>query len=142
MRALIILSLLLAVAGCAPDGGEPVSTSAQETQKRTAADKGGTITIGEETWSVVPAVQCSIYPGNIVSIAGHAAENSALEIVIDYGGPTGVRVGDDGSPESWRALRDTLEVEISGQRVRGTASFSQGLSSTAETVEGSFDVTC
>ena len=44
-------------------------------------ERGGTITIGADTWKIVPSMQCSVYPGNVVAIAGHAEGERKLEVV-------------------------------------------------------------
>ncbi len=143
MRIALTGLLMLLSAGCGPNGDKgSTSTSAEYGQAPAATERGGTISVGEKTWAVVPSMQCSVYPGMVVSIAGHAAGDPSLEIVIDYGGPTGARVGGDGSADAWRAVAETLVVEIDRKRVRGTASFRQGFSSEAQTVPGSFDVNC
>ena len=102
------------------------------------ADKGGSITVGEDSWTLVPAIQCSVYPGDIVNIAGHAKEDDSLEIVIDYGGPTGVRVGQ--GADAWHARKESIAVQIENKRVQGTATFIQHTGS--EEHPGSFDVSC
>ena len=77
---------------------------------------------------------------NIVSIAGHAAEDPSMEIALDFGGPTGVRVG-EGS-DAWHAQKDSINVQIEGKRVQGTATFFQYSGSPEATQQGSFDVSC
>jgi len=104
------------------------------------AERRGTVTVGEDSWILVPSVQCSIYPGNIVSIAGHAAEDESLQLVIDYGGPTGVRVGD--GPDAWHAQPESIKVHIEGKRIQGTATFFRYSGSPDDTRQGSFDVSC
>jgi hypothetical protein len=125
----------MTVAGC---GAE---TNPEE-QADATVDRGGTLTVGAETWTIVPAIQCSVFPGNVISIAGHAAEDPSLEIVIDYGGPTGVRIGDEGTGTSWFGVRDTIQVDIDGKTIRGTATFSDSSSGTGESQPGSFEVNC
>jgi len=139
LKPIVLLSmLLLGTAGCESDqqaGDEQAATSTKE--------RGGTITVGDESWVIVLSTQCSVYPGDVVSIAGHAASDPELEIVIDYGGPNGARIGSDGGGSgSWHAVRETLEVEIDGKRVRGTATFSEFFGGGGESRPGSFDVQC
>jgi hypothetical protein len=86
--------------------------------------------------------QCSIYPGNVVNISGYAANDPSLEIVIDYGGPTGARIGNDGPNLKWGAERDTLTVQIDGNSVLGAATFSRYSGGTKESAQGSFKVNC
>lgn len=134
---ILVLIVFLAVSGC---GGEPGDATSRDASQP-PAEPGGTITIGGESWAIDPSVQCSVFPGPIVNIAGYAAEDDAIEIVIDYGGPTGVRVGGNG-PVSWHAVRNTIDIEIDGAYVRGTATFTEFASGTGESAEGSFEVTC
>ncbi|MGI9323730.1 MAG: hypothetical protein ACR2PZ_00815 [Pseudomonadales bacterium] len=98
----------------------------------------GTVTIDGQTWTFVPSIQCSVYPGNVVSIAGTAAQDPAVEIVIDLGGPNGVSVGSDGDPNSWRAVVDSISSNIDGQRVSGSAEFRRSGSN----AKGTFDIRC
>jgi hypothetical protein len=147
MRILVTLAsaLILAIAGCSSDDNSDdagKAAPAETSQSSPAGERGGTITVGEESWTIVPSIQCSIYPGNVVSIAGHAAGDPSLEIVIDYGGPSGVRIGDGGSEVSWNAIRDTIKIEIDGTHVTGTATFSTGAGGSGESAPGSFDVNC
>ena len=105
-----------------------------------AAEPGGTISIGEDTWMLVAATQCAVYPGNIVSVSGYAAEDQSLEIVIDYGGPTGVRVGE--GPDAWHAQKESISVQIEGKRLQGTATFLQYSGGPESTRQGRFDISC
>lgn len=136
MRSTVLPTLLLALAaaGCGADD--------KPGQESPGISRGGTMTVGDQIWTIVPSTQCSIYPGNVVSIAGHAAEDPSLEIVIDFGGPTGASIGNESTAVSWIALRDTLKIEIDGNRIRGTATFNQYVTGTGLSAEGSFDVTC
>ncbi len=152
MRALIGAAILIAigVAGCDSantDNRSANAATAKETATATAdpttgGQKGGTLTVGDESWTIMPAIQCSVYPGNVVSIAGHAAGNPELEIVIDWGGPNQARIAESDSGPGWHAIRDTLKVEIDGKAVRGTATFSQFATGTGKTAAGSFEVNC
>ncbi len=139
----LILALSLLASGCGGTDGaddEAAVTPSADLQASTAAERGGTISVGEESWTIVPAIQCAVYPGNVVSIAGHAEEDSSIEIVIDYGGPNQVVVGS--GMEAWHAGADTIVIEIDGKRVRGTATFTRFTAGTQESREGSFDLTC
>ena len=133
LMSLVAVASLLA--GCGAETGS-------EQQPEAAVQRGGTLTVGTDTWTIVPAIQCSIYPGGVVSIAGHAAEDPSLEIVIDWCGPTGVRIGQDGSETSWFGTRDTIQMEIDGKTVRGTATFNEYSTGTGESRPGSFEVNC
>jgi hypothetical protein len=145
MRINILFTLVLSwlAAGCgAEDDANGQSTMPETTANSpVAAERGGTIIVGEDSWTLVPAVQCSVYPGDVVSIAGHAAEDPSLEITIDYGGPNQLVIG-SGRDALWYAKQDTIQIEIEGKRVRGTATFTQYSSGTGESREGSFYVQC
>lgn len=121
-----IFTLLLAVSGTAQSGASPV----------------GTITIGDQRWSIGANVQCAIFPGPVVSIAGHAAKDASLEVVIDYGGPTRVRLGSRDSSVSWYAVRDTIEIDIDSDQVRGSATFTEFSTGTGRSANGTFEVAC
>ena len=143
------LSLAMAIAGCgSKDNNETnqasaaESSTAKQSQTKPASKRGGRITVGDETWTFVPSTQCSVYPGNVVSIAGHAKEDESVEIIIDWGGPVGVHVGQDRTDTSWHAVPDSIEVTIENKRVMGTASFSTSIYSTEVAAEGSFDIEC
>lgn len=147
MRLMTLLTLAAAVVaiGCDADSGGTQSTreAGAGTQSSSGSARGGMLMVGEDSWTFVPATQCSIYPGNVVSIAGHAAEDPSVEIVLDYGGPTGVRIGTYSREPWWQAVRDTIEVEIEGRRrISGTATFEVFRNGAKETAEGSFDISC
>jgi hypothetical protein len=104
----------------------------------------GVIEIDGKTWTVMADVQCSVFPGPVVSIAGHAAEDEGIEIVVDYNGtegPTGVSViHPDGSVE-WNAAH-TMNFEIERQRVKGAGYFIGTLGGDTRQAEGRFDINC
>lgn len=143
MRTLIIamLGMLLPMAGCGGDNGG--SSPGAGEGGPPAATKGGTITVGEETWTLVPAISCFIYPGGgEISIAGHAKENPELEISLDWGGSNSVYVAESDSARGWHAIRETLEVRLDGRRVTGSATFSEYWTGTGDQQQGSFDFQC
>ena len=151
MKNLGYLSLCLAISitGCSDKNNNETnqasaadSSTATAPQAKPASKRGGTITVGDETWTFVPSMQCSVYPGNVVSIAGHAKEDESVEIVIDWGGPAGVHVGQDRTDTSWHAVKDSIELTIENMRVLGTASFATSSYSTKAVAEGSFDIEC
>ena len=123
-------------------GCTDADNTAGEQASSSATERDGTITVGEETWAISALRQCSIYPGGIVNIWGFAADDPELEIVIDFGGPTGARIGKDGADVKWQAERDTLELQVDGQRVTGSATFSRYNNGTKGSAEGSFEVNC
>jgi hypothetical protein len=138
-----IAGVLLActLAACGSDAADTPVAQASGSHQR-----GGTITVGEQVFTFVPSIQCSIYPGNVVSIAGHAAEDESTEITIDYApdgnGPTGVTIGTDGRAGSWFAIGETLHFDIDGRHVSGSATFSEYRGGNGKTAPGSFDIDC
>lgn len=145
IRTLIGTALLatIGIAGCDSSNNENETAAKSATASQTMdSEKGGTFTVGEETWTIAPSIQCSIYPGNIVNIAGHAAGDRELEIVIDWGGPNQARVAKSDGEQGWHAIRDTLQVEVDGRTVRGSATFSEYAGGAGETAEGTFEVKC
>lgn len=136
-------ALFLVVAACGPGESTGSGSKAVAAGQASARERGGTITVGEESWVIVPSVQCSVWPNGVVSIAGHAATDPALEIVIDHGGPNQVRIGNDGDgDDNWHAVPGTIEIKIEGKHVRGTATFSRYFGGSGESRQGSFDVQC
>ncbi|MGA8203158.1 MAG: hypothetical protein WB812_01490 [Woeseiaceae bacterium] len=137
----LLLAWTIGAAGCGSDAAD--GRSAPETS---AHERGGTITVGEQVFTFVPSIQCSVYPGNVVSIAGHAAEDESTEITIDYApdgdGPTAASIDTDGRPGSWFSIRETLQFDIEGRHVRGIATFSEYSGGTGKTAPGSFDIGC
>lgn len=136
--ALLILTSSLAAVGCGTDDSTGTAQSAN------GSERGGTITVGGQTWTFVPSTQCSVYPGNVVHIAGHAAEDPSLEIVIDYSpedGFAGARVGSE-SGAGWHAMPGTLEFDIEGQRVSGSATFNVYATGTGDSAAGTFEIRC
>ncbi|HSH44094.1 MAG TPA: hypothetical protein VK973_18365, partial [Arenicellales bacterium] len=115
-----------------------------------AESRGGTITVGDRTWTVVPSTQCSIYPGDIVMIAGHTADNGEIEVVIDHD-PSSKLVsayiqGPDNSPY-WIAEDDAISFVIEGKTVSASGTFSVGLGGRVEEgqpreLEGSLEIRC
>lgn len=125
--------------------GIVLSAVAALSVQATAADKtAGTITVGERNWELVPSIQCGVYPGPMVAIAGHAAGNPDIEITIDYDPSSGfveakVTGGDENLNLSSRD--DDLSVDVSGRTVSGHGSFRSGWGGGAGT-DGSFKVEC
>ena len=154
MRVQIILAMACGFAavligcGSADDAGKESAQASsqlapQTTQPARADEPRGTITVGASSWRIVPAIQCSIFPGNMINIAGYAADDPNLEIVIDYNGPTGVRIGGEAdSAVTWHAQQHTIAIQIDGKRVQGTASFNTDMSGAGASAEGSFEVDC
>ena len=145
MRALISFSLVLIFAATGCSGDEPTSgsaaVSAEGAKPVKAVERGGTISVGEETWILVPKF-CSVYPGNVVNIAGHAQGDPSLEIVIDHGGPDQVVIGSGGREALWYAMKETLKIQVDGKNVKGAATFNKSMYGSGESAEGSFEVNC
>lgn len=95
LTTVFISSLVLAAlgAGCGEGDGRGTTTNGATPETAAAGPSGapgvssgtnrartGVIEIGGETWTLVPAIQCSVYPGPVVSIAGHAIEYSCVGI--------------------------------------------------------------
>ena len=139
-----LLGLILAttLAGGCQQAEDP-ATSAGPSQPQ-APRKAGTITIDGRTWEVIADVQCSVLPGPVVAIAGHAADDEAVEIVIDYNGnqePTGASVKKPDGTVDWTAYA-SMNFQIERQRVQGSGYFT-GMSGGAQTqAAGQFDVDC
>lgn len=147
----LLATMILALTGCGDGGGDgtraandpggsPSSGEASPSES-SSRQRGGIISVGDGTWTIVPSTQCSIFPGNVVSIAGRAAEDESLEIVLDYGGPNQVRIG-EGDGALWHARSDTIEAEVDGRTLRGTADFTPDPAGTGEATPGWWEVTC
>jgi len=139
MRILIAI-LILTAAGCGGNENPRAPEAPPAGGEQAAATRGGTITVGDQTW-VIALKSCSVYPGPIVNIWGYAESDPELEITIDHGGPDQAVVG-SGRDALWHAIKDTLEFEVDGKNVRGTATFSQYFGGGGETADGSFEVNC
>lgn len=159
-----VLTFAVVAAACGGDdddatngngsGGEPTATTAADNGNGDAAtpteaagqpggngsESGGTISVGEESWTVVADGQCSVFPGPVVYVWGHAAEDESVEITIDYD-PDGDFISAvlEGPDTNWSSHDDDISMELDGQTLRGEGTFA---SSTGETAEGSFEVTC
>lgn len=146
MKDLTLAIIAFAIAaGCGMEDNSSVGqTSAGQASAKSS--RGGTITVGEQLFTFVPSIQCSVYPNNQVNIAGHTAEDESLEVTIDYypenDGPIGVILGTDGRDGSWFSSRETTKFEIDGRQVRGTTTFSEFRSGNGKSAEGSFEISC
>jgi hypothetical protein len=138
---LMVVAATLACLGCGETARDDSTSSPSSTQSPAAGKRGGTITVGGQTWTIVPSTQCSVYSESMLNIAGHAEEDGSLEIVIDFGGPNQVRVG-EGRDALWHAVRDSINMEVDGRRVRGTANFTKSAEGAGPAVPGSWEVDC
>ena len=145
MQKLSVLIIILACMATGCDSGvnsQEGSSAVADSPAKAETERGGSITVGEQTWTIVMSTQCSIYPGEIINVAGHAAEDPSVEIVIDYNGPDQIRVGGDGE-ELWYAMMDTLDITIDGRSAaRGIARFSEFLGGSGKQADGSFNFSC
>ena len=144
MRTLIIVSLtlfLIAACGGGEQAASPAPSGAEKPQSSQVAERGGTIQVGDQSFVLV-AKFCSVYPGPIVNIAGHAKDDPSLEIVFDHGGPDQIVIGSGGGETLWHAMKSTMKVEVDGKAVSGTATFNKDMNGLGESAEGSFDLRC
>ena len=141
MQKSLVVLLTLSLAGCGDSDAGQDATPEAGAQPTPTTQRGGTITVGGSSWTIVPATQCSVYSGSVVNIAGHAAEDESLEIVIDYGGPNQVRIG-EGSGAIWHAVPGSIEMQIEGRRVTGSANFTEQFGGAGTPATGSWDVGC
>jgi hypothetical protein len=171
MLALLVLGLMLFAAACGGDDDDSTSASdASGSQASSDAaptdvpsgddDEGeeassddssgsdagvGTVTIGDETWTVIPSGQCEATDEGgipVFSIAGHADGDEVLEIVIDFDPrDTGLQMTVMGgaSDPGWTAIDADFVVSAGGTHISGEGNFEDP---TGNTAEGSFDVRC
>jgi len=140
-------------AGSAGSNAAPAATAANDDAESSSdsssddGDSAGTVTIGDESWGVVPSVQCSFTDASgipVVSIAGHAASDESIEITIDFDPrDTGLTLTVKGAGEdpSWTAINETFTTHVGGTRISGEGTFSNAPIG-ADTAEGSFEVAC
>lgn len=154
--ALTTVLLLSILASACDSGGENATNQASDAADADLATEGesngntGTITVGDDTWTVVPETQCSVYSGDTVAIAGHAAEDAAIEIVLDHDPSLGLVQayvkGPDDSPH-WVAGKEDISFKIDGKSVTGSGNFSVGLGAPVEEgkpreARGTFEINC
>lgn len=138
----VLCAIALMAAGCGR--GDQAPASAQSPAAARAPTPAGFIEIDGQTWTVVPDVQCSVFPGPVVSIAGHAAEDKGTEIVVDFNlpdGPTGVSVVPSNGTTEWHA-ESAMNFDITGKRVRGAGYFAGSLRGATRQAQGRFEITC
>lgn len=152
----MVVVAVLAGAGCSDDDtsaadaaeaatatSEPTEESEGTTTTVAAASSGGTsagsVTIGSTEYGFDPTIQCSLYPGGVVSIAGTAVDDPDVEIVFDAFEPGRNQLSVTGPDFQWMTTTSDFEVEIDDPEVRGTAEV-QGVDGTTE--ESSFTFRC
>ena len=69
-----LLAITIVPTACGDDAGD----SAGAASSPASDERGGTVTVGETTWTFVPSMQCGVYPNGQVNISGHAAEDQSL----------------------------------------------------------------
>ena len=143
MKPLAALFVIASMAtGCGQ--GDQAPASAQPPAAAPEPAPAGFIEIDGQTWTVVPDVQCSVFPGPVVAIAGHAAEDKGTEIVVDFNlpdGPTGVSVIPSNGTTEWHA-ESAMNFDITGKRVRGAGYFAGSLRGATRQAQGRFEITC
>lgn len=143
------LALVLAACGDAAQDGEPATTTlADEEFPVTTTAPGqlvpgtGEAIIADEVFVLDPSLQCGIFPGPTVSIAG-TIEDGDGEFVIDYDPANdlvGMSIGE--SPDDdpfWSARGDDIEFTVDGDTIRGEGTFEDGQGNEAP---GTVEVTC
>jgi hypothetical protein len=145
------LAIVMAASGCnGEDSGAAVqpkndpAPQAPPPARTEAAARTGSIEIDGQAWTLVPAIQCGIYPGPVVAIAGHAAEDEAIEITIDFDSDGLVQAAvenPDGSL-AWRSSDGSLSVSVDGGVVTGKANFTSSAGGSTATAQGTFKVNC
>lgn len=142
---LALLVIVLFASGCQRTEAPESSQAQGDTLAPAAAPRpAGTITIDGRTWTVIADVQCSVAPGPVVAIAGHAAEDKTVEITIDYNGnqgPTGASVTKPDGTVDWTAYA-SMNFQIERQRVQGAGYFTGTMRGIQKQAEGRFDVDC
>lgn len=134
--------------GCAdgeapPDGEAEPETAAEAASDGSEETPGGTITVGNETWTIVADGQCAVHGGQLASIWGHLAEAPDREVTIDFDPSNNLveaKIEAAGGGVLWRSGDDDIEMSIDGSTVSGEGMFAEDYGP-AET-EGSFEVTC
>jgi len=144
IHAPLMLGFLLTIAGCGNDAKSGAGANGAEAPVESS--RGGTITVGDKSWTFIPAGQCSVFPNNQVNMWGHAKADPAFEIVVDYfpdgDGPIGLAGGEYAAMGSWRTVRESMQFDINGRQVRGSGTFTVITEQGQKSVEGSFDITC
>lgn len=157
MRWFGALAIVAAAAGCQGEDSDNIAAPRAATEPaqqdvapapapaRTAsAARTGSIEINGQAWTVVPAIQCGVYPGPVVAIAGHAAENKAIEITIDYdsNGLVQAAVGNPDGSLAWRSSDGSLSVSVEGGLVTGKGNFTSSVGGSTASAQGKFEVNC
>lgn len=148
MRPRLILAIVftLVLTACGEDAID--STVAADDATTTTATPGqnvpgsGEATIGDELFLLDPSVQCGIFPGPTVAVAG-TIEGTDTEFVIDYDPANDfveMRIGESPDDEVyWQARDGAIEFTVEGETVRGSGEFSDGQGNQAS---GVVEVTC
>jgi len=105
----------------------------------------GTIEIGGEAWTIVPIIQCSVFPGPVASISGHAANDESIKITLDYSpGNSLVAAAVENSEGTlnWMAMGEQVTFRVDGDHVTGEGRFTWQGPGAAREAQGKFDVRC
>lgn len=159
----LLASLLILMAACGDDddgsaNGDPTAQPTEDNGNGDAPTNGdqpdnganggdvaGTITIGDESWDIIPTIQCGNYydAAGQIYISGVSAEDPAIEITLDYDDShiaASVRREGGLDEPNWTSTDDTgLTFEVDGSVIRGSGTFKNPRLSEQE---GSFEVTC
>jgi hypothetical protein len=145
------LAIVAAAAGCQGEdsasgaAAQPANEPApQAAAPAPAPARTGSIEINGQAWTVVPAIQCGVYPGPVIAISGHAAEDEAIEITIDYdsSGLVQAAVENPDGSLAWRSSDGSLTVTVEGGLVTGKANFTSSAGDGTATAQGTFEVNC
>lgn len=123
--------------------GSEASPSAET--KGSAGVRTGTIEIDGEIWTIVPAVQCSVYPGPVAYVAGHADKDDTVEITLDYNPGdrlVGATVENSDGTLAWVAMDEQVRFEVDGDHIKGEGRFTWQGAGAAREAPGKFDVRC
>ncbi len=134
-----LIFILTVVMGCS-DANDANDINVEQASSSNT-QRNGSISVGDESWTISVLKQCSIYPGGIVNIWGLTDSEPSHEVIMDFGGPTGVKIG-EAYPPLWQAEKETLEIQINGSRLEGTATFFRYAAGTKEVAQGSFEINC
>lgn len=130
--------------GCGQPDPAPPAAEPDAEAPATALAPAGFIEIDGKKWTVVADVRCSVKPGPVVSIVGHAAEDEGTRIVVEFdagGGPTGVSVVPSNGTTEWHA-EHAMNLEIVRKQVKGAGYFAGTLRGGTRQAEGRFDINC
>lgn len=142
LGALIVITAM--ASACGRDDEPATEVPAAAAPAANASTPVGFIEIDGRKWTVIADVRCSVMPGPVVSIAGHAAEDKDTRIVVDFklpDGPTGVSVVPSNGSTEWNA-EYAMNFEITRKQVRGAGYFAGTRAGSTRQAQGRFEITC